>query len=715
MIRNKIFCVALASLTMATSCSQDDLLSSSKSSENEISFHASMGLKSRATETTTNNLESFVVNAFKNGDANYMTNVTYNKNKDSWTNEKGTYFWPTEGTLNFYAYAPATPGSAGTMKLDKDAQTLTDFSPNSTAEEQKDFIYTSTTGSYEKDKENGVSLTFKHALSWIDIKAKNSNKAYTIKITDVKLGNIIKKGTFTFPSADGTTRSTASWTTSSTETDKQDYTTTTVTETTLSADGTVFAQLGGNFMVIPQTLTKQSKASEGNYIAVEVTVTMQGGQEMISKGWVYVGIGQDAAATTTSGNEITSWEMGKHYTYTLDFSEGVGQDKDGNCIFDSKEIAIATDVTPWDEANQYPIIAIVPTSANSVLMSTTQVYAIDIATKPNAFWTSEAGGSLSEAPITDNTEWTAEVVWQDIKERAFYFCDNTGAAQESAETYSGKGKTLYVQAKSNSINGNVVIGIKKQNASDEDSYIWSWHLWIAEDPLEINGFMDRNLGATKAIATTTNAGSDKDETYGCYYQFGRKDPMPHDVHYYKIDGTENETWNTSDNNLNNYKVQGPVAISKAVEQPLPYYTSKEGEWVKDNSYKECFWNDINGINEGTTKTFFDPCPDGWRLPIDSELEVLNSNFVWKDKGGWYGSNWFPAPGYLHCSGTEDNTYQYKGTSGYLWSAQYATKVSEGVANTKGYGFYFFGANSKGMDGTNRADGVKVRCVRDKSN
>ena len=180
MIRNKIFCVALASLTMATSCSQDDLLSSSKSSENEISFHASMGLKSRATETTTNNLESFVVNAFKNGDANYMTNVTYNKNKDSWTNEKGTYFWPTEGTLNFYAYAPATPGSAGTMKLDKDAQTLTDFSPNSTAEEQKDFIYTSTTGSYEKDKENGVSLTFKHALSWIDIKAKNSNKAYTI-------------------------------------------------------------------------------------------------------------------------------------------------------------------------------------------------------------------------------------------------------------------------------------------------------------------------------------------------------------------------------------------------------------------------------------------------------------------------------------------------------------------------------------------------------
>ena len=167
-------------------------------------------------------------------------------------------------------------------------------------------------------------------------------------------------------------------------------------------------------MVIPQTLTKQSKASEGNYIAVEVTVTMQGGQEMISKGWVYVGIGQDAAATTTSGNEITSWEMGKHYTYTLDFSEGVGQDKDGNCIFDSKEIAIATDVTPWDEANQYPIIAIVPTSANSVLMSTTQVYAIDIATKPNAFWTSEAGGSLSEAPITDNTEWTAEVVWQDI-------------------------------------------------------------------------------------------------------------------------------------------------------------------------------------------------------------------------------------------------------------------------------------------------------------
>lgn len=718
MIRKQIFCVALASLTMATSCSQDNLLSPSKSSENEISFHASMGLKSRATETTIKNLGSFYVSAFKDkkeGETdvkNYMTNVKYSSTDEgsTWKNEGGTYFWPAEDALNFYAYAPEKPGSAGTMNLSESAQQFTDFSPNTSAEEQKDFVYTSTAGSYAANKADGVSLTFKHALSWIDIKAKNSNKAYTIKITDVKLGNIINKGTFTFPKA-GESSSEASWTTSSENTDKAAYTTT-VTSTTLAEDGTVSAQLGGNFMVIPQTLNKQSQASSGTYIAAKVTVQMQGSQKYAEDKWVYVGIG--------GTNTPTSWAKGTHYTYTLDFSNGLGQDEDGNCIFNSNEIALSAEVTAWDEANQYPIISIVPTSANSVLMSTTQVYAIDIATKPNAFWTSDAAGDskLTSAPIADDTEWTAEVVWQDIQSRAIDFCDNSGTTQ-TTDTYTGKGKTLYVKSRGTAV-GNIVVGIKKNGASNDDGYLWSWHLWIAEDPLEINGFMDRNLGATKAFPTTNNALTDFDESYGCFYQFGRKDAMPHRPHYYKIDGTENTTWNTAENTRSDYKHYGQVTLAQCVQNPTPFYCDKSGEWVSNNSYTNYYWNDINKTNSGTTKTFFDPCPDGWRLPVDEELKVLEGDkFVWDatNKGRWYGSNWFPVPGYLHCKGVSEDTFQWNGTSGYLWSAQYTTTSTESGATpaNRGNGFYFWGDSNKGLSDTNRADGVKVRCVRDKSN
>ncbi len=720
---------------MATSCSQDDLLSSSKSSENEISFHASMGLKSRATETTIKNLGSFYVSAFKDNTGNYMTNVKYSSNDEgsTWANEGGTYYWPAEGTLNFYAYAPATPGTAGTITLDKDNQKLEDFSPNTTAETQTDFIYSTTTGSYADNKDDGVSLTFKHALSWIDIKAKNGNKAYTVTISDVKIGNIINKGTFTFPKA-GETPSSASWTTSSEATDKTAYTTT-MTSTTLASNGSVSNQLGGNFMLIPQTLNKQTQASTGTYIAAKVTVTMQGTQEMVSNDWVYVGIG------SSDTNNPSSWEMGKHYTYTLDFSKGLGQKEDGTTIFNTNEIAITTTVTPWDEANQYPIIAIVPTSANSLLMSTTNVYAIDIATKPNTFWT-KAGG-MESAPIADDTEWIAEVIWQDVKgKRLINFCDNSGTAQ-TTDTYTGTGKTLYVQATGNGV-GNIMIGIKpKDKESSYTNYLWSWHLWIAEDPLEIAGFMDRNLGATKGYPTEANRGLDTDETFGLRYQFGRKDPMSMDIHYYKIDGTENTDINDENNSKRNYVAEGPVTIAASVKNPLPFYNTTTGEWVKPNSYTGNYWNDINGINSGTTKTFFDPCPDGWRLPTDDELKVLADNkdyFTWSSKyisttnsvnekqeytywESLYKTNHFPTPGYLQCKAEKENTYHNKGTSGYFWSVQNTpsgstSEVSNSHVNL-GNGLSYGWNSTDGKSwftstNTNRGDAASVRCVRDKN-
>lgn len=69
-------------------------------------------------------------------------------------------------------------------------------------------------------------------------------------------------------------------------------------------------------MILPQQLSKATKASEKSYIAVKVKITLQGGY-IQKDDWVYVGID-------------TNWEMGKRYAYTLDFTSGAGQDKDGN-------------------------------------------------------------------------------------------------------------------------------------------------------------------------------------------------------------------------------------------------------------------------------------------------------------------------------------------------------------------------------------------------
>ncbi|MQM49193.1 fimbrillin family protein, partial [Prevotella copri] len=460
-------------------------------------FAAAKGkaVKSRAVETTITNLSSFTMNAFQDGEANYMKDVKYTSTDGSvWNTDAGTFYWPVEGNLHFYAYAPEQPGQAGTFKLDKDAQTLTDFVPNTAAADQKDFVYAKSTGNNKANGTTGIDIDFQHALSEVTIAAKNENTAYTVDVTGVKIGNVIKKGTFTFPS---TSDAAASWTLSSDVSDVTDYTTTWTTPVTLGSDVSTLDATNVPFMILPQQLSKATKASEKSYIAVKVKITLQGGY-IQKDDWVYVGID-------------TNWEMGKRYAYTLDFTSGAGQDEDGKQVISGTAINLNVDVTPWVEvAEDLDPSGVVPTRpsvANSLIIdpTSTKAYGINIADKINAFWSSAVGDQTT--PIVAGTEWTAEVIWQDIPSRAINFCSKSGVVK-SGDTFEGKGTTpLYVKAAAN-VKGNVVVGIKKKGESD---YLWSWHLWLTDEPQLVAGFMDRNLGAESATAT------DGAKTRGFYY------------------------------------------------------------------------------------------------------------------------------------------------------------------------------------------------------
>ncbi len=344
MRRNETLFVAFAALALATSCSQEDLTSQSNLSNNEISINASMGLKSRATETTTTNLSSIYVSAFISNQANYMSQVNYTKSENTWSTTAGTFFWPATETLNFYAYAPeitTSTDNTGTVTIDKDNQKVTDFTPyvnasatsKADAAQQVDFIYAKATGNATNNATNGVTLNFKHALSQIIVQAKNSNSAYQVEVSGVKLGNVYGKGDFTF----GTTSGNASWATSG---EKTTVYTTEHDAVTLTSDA---ANVDNDqaFMLIPQQLAKENsgKASAGSYLALKVKITMKSGDntydgQVYYEGYAYVGLD-------------TKWEMGKKYTYIVDFSKGAGQKEDGNNIF-GNEIKIATvTVTDW--------------------------------------------------------------------------------------------------------------------------------------------------------------------------------------------------------------------------------------------------------------------------------------------------------------------------------------------------------------------------------
>ena len=337
MKKKGLFVMAAACLLAATSCSQDELAGSSPLSGNEIGLTAIIGgdvnVATKAVETKITNLGKFTVNAFQTGEANYMNNVEYttSDNGSSWTTAAGKFYWPVEGDLHLYGYAPAAPEKGGTFKIDKDAQTLTDFVPFETAAAQKDFVYAKSTGNNATNGTTGVELNFQHALTEISVAAKNSNTAYTVKVTGVKLGNVKTKGTFTFPSI---ANSAASWTLSSATADVGSYETTWNTASALTSSVSTLDEANVAFMLLPQQLEKSEKASEKAYLALKVNITMQGGK-VIHDGWAYIGLN-------------TNWEMGKHYTYTLDFSDGAGQDENGKQIISGKEMVLNVKVTPWD-------------------------------------------------------------------------------------------------------------------------------------------------------------------------------------------------------------------------------------------------------------------------------------------------------------------------------------------------------------------------------
>ncbi|MDE7356220.1 MAG: hypothetical protein K2N21_05580 [Rikenellaceae bacterium] len=113
-----------------------------------------------------------------------------------------------------------------------------------------------------------------------------------------------------------------------------------------------------------------------------------------------------------------------------------------------------------------------------------------------------------------------------------------------------------------------------------------------------------------------------------------------------------------------------------------------------------------------------PCPDGYRLPTNTEFQNLIDNCTRTNGGGWSTSDYgyitltlktdsskkleFPAVG---CRGNSDGTLYDAGATGRYWSSVTYT------SNTlNAYGLYF-GSNALGVNGNGKQSGRSVRCVR----
>ena len=181
---NKKFFMGIAAMAALTlvSCSSDDLDSlSDNSSKNEaISFDGYLGRSAvavngtRGSEETVDKLKTDAFGVFGNysstKDETFGANL-FNNQKVYYSDNKWTYsplkYWPTQGHIDFLAYAPY---NAGTFENTYHLK----FNVSETITEQKDLLYAKTVGQTMADNSGTKKVTFKfnHALSRLGYSVK---------------------------------------------------------------------------------------------------------------------------------------------------------------------------------------------------------------------------------------------------------------------------------------------------------------------------------------------------------------------------------------------------------------------------------------------------------------------------------------------------------------------------------------------------------------
>jgi hypothetical protein len=179
-------------------------------------------------------------------------------------------------------------------------------------------------------------------------------------------------------------------------------------------------------------------------------------------------------------------------------------------------------------------------------------------------------------------------------------------------------------------------------------------------------WMDRNLGASQVATSSSDAAS-----YGDLYQWGRR-----------ADGHQCRTSATT-------------AALSSIDQPAHgnfiLAPSTPYDWRSPQNTN--LWQGVNGINN--------PCPSGYRIPTEPELEAERLSWSVNTSVGAFASVLkLPMAGYRgHSNGSLSNV----GTSGHYWSSTVSGPTSRSL---------HFGSSSAGMGTADRARGVAVRCLKD---
>ena len=245
--------------------------------------------------------------------------------------------------------------------------------------------------------------------------------------------------------------------------------------------------------------------------------------------------------------------------------------------------------------------------------------------------------------------------------------------------------------------GNALVAVKDAAGT----VLWSFHIWVSEASdvacSTVAGgdyaVMDRNLGATSADDRSQTTEELVRNSFGLFYQWGRKDPFPRVLH------------RTARVTANAYSAQLPFtnsvsrsdrtigSISYTIRNPHQriWLTSSGCNWLM--SYVNELWgfhysaSSVDRLvaenqKKDGVKTVYDPCPAGYKVADakhikglvdlnEGKLSSRDTHYGYYFDTGASARTYIPASGWVKSSEADSKALAYEGYWGMLWTSSSA--------------------------------------------
>ncbi len=367
------------------------------------------------------------------------------------------------------------------------------------------------------------------------------------------------------------------------------------------------------------------------------------------------------------GADLTSdfnLEANKKYEFVVDLTERGDADTDSR-IEDVAQVVFRTD------ANCYMLTPPARSGASTI-------FSIPVS-RAAVFWNGPGtnmgvyGAAQSEDyELPESTDWEAFFVWNEVTDGAGVPVPDSALLVDSHDdgegNYVAAGRGFnpgdgaanpFIRVKiTNGMKGNALVAIRKKSAPTQGDILWSWHLWVTDynpyidvQPLAGNYvyavpggnlhryagdtwntaayghafIMDRNLGAALAVPED----GDYTPAFGFFYQHGRKDPLPSTgqapVEYANHTGPE-PAGDVTKYNVR-YSIHHPSIYLGGFYANSSWTAYEPGGVVL--AAGKAAWLDARVAQHGPDhcepgKSIYDPCPPGWRVPVNGVWSDFNS-------------------------------------------------------------------------------------------